>query len=382
MRRHLVLSLVGWLVATGHAFAQEKNDAKAAAAAPAAQAPASSEEQAFGKDLTEWRNLLERMEALQVEYKTAKPADRRAIRERFEKLVHEGEGLEPRLARSAEAAYRAAPNKNDEVTDVLVSILNQDMRDDQYEKALPIAKLLIDHKFGNPRVYDQAGIAAYETNDYDLAEKYLKEAEAKNALDERGTNLLHDLPTVREKWAKEQSIRVKEAKADDLPRVEFKTSKGTIVIELFENEAPNATANFISLVEKKFYNGLTFHRVLPHFMAQGGDPEGSGAGGPGYTIACECYQPNHREHFRGSLSMAHAGRDTGGSQFFLTFGRTAHLDGKHTVFGRVISGLDVLSHLQRRDPTQPGQPPPDKIIEATVLRKRAHAYEPVKTAEK
>ena len=112
----------------------------------------------------------------------------------------------------------------------------------------------------------------------------------------------------------------------------MKTSEGDIEIELFENEAPNTVLNFITLVDKGFYNGLKFHRVLPGFMAQGGDPKGDGTGGPGYTIPCECYQPDHRLHFRGSLSMAHAGRDTGGSQFFLTFVPTQHLDGMHTGF--------------------------------------------------
>ena len=108
-------------------------------------------------------------------------------------------------------------------------------------------------------------------------------------------------------WAKEKKIREAEAKADDLPRVLMKTSAGDIEIELFENEAPNTVLNFITLVDKGFYNGLKFHRVLPGFMAQGGDPKGDGTGGPGYTIPCECYRPDHRLHFRGSLSMAHAG---------------------------------------------------------------------------
>src|SRR5581483_10952249 len=99
----------------------------------------------------------------------------------------------------------------------------------------------------------------------------------------------------------------------------------------------------------------------------GGDPKGTGAGGPGYTIACECYRPDHRDHFRGTLSMAHAGKDTGGSQFFLTFVRTPNLDGMHTAFGRIISGFDALAKLQRRNPEEPNQPPPDKIVDAVVL---------------
>ncbi|MDA1049427.1 MAG: peptidylprolyl isomerase [Planctomycetota bacterium] len=165
-----------------------------------------------------------------------------------------------------------------------------------------------------------------------------------------------------------------------MPRVKFETSKGTVVIELYENEAPQAVGNFVSLVESGYYDGLTFHRVLSGFMAQGGCPDGTGAGGPGYNIACECYQDDHRKHFRGTLSMAHTSRrDTGGSQFFLTFKRTAHLDGKHTVFGRVIEGLDVLAKLQRRDPNDRGKlPEPDKIVKAEVLRKRDHEYKPTK----
>jgi len=163
-----------------------------------------------------------------------------------------------------------------------------------------------------------------------------------------------------------------------LPRVKLMTSKGDIVLELFENEAPDTVGNFISLVEKGTYNGLTFHRVLKNFMAQGGDPKGDGSGGPGYTIYCECYKPEYRRHFQGSLSMAHAGRDTGGSQFFLTFRQTPHLNGKHTCFGRVIEGMDGLSKLQRRDPQGTTTGAPDSIVKAEVVRKRDHAYAPRK----
>jgi cyclophilin family peptidyl-prolyl cis-trans isomerase len=161
--------------------------------------------------------------------------------------------------------------------------------------------------------------------------------------------------------------------------VTITTSKGDIVVELFEDEAPNTVANFISLVEKGFYNGTPFHRVIGGFMAQGGDPTGTGSGGPGHVIDCECELPGARKHFLGTLSMAHAGKNTGGSQFFLTFRPTEHLDGKHTVFGRVIQGFDVLPKLTRTQSNE-GQPipglEPDTIVKAKVLRKRDHAYEP------
>ncbi|HEY1066608.1 MAG TPA: peptidylprolyl isomerase [Pirellulales bacterium] len=179
----------------------------------------------------------------------------------------------------------------------------------------------------------------------------------------------------------EEALRAAEAKADDLPRVLMSTTKGDLVLELYENEAPNTVANFVSLVEKGFYNGLTFHRVLDGFMAQGGCPKGTGSGDPGYKIACECYKPNARKHFPGSLSMANAGRDTNGSQFFLTFEPTPMLNGKHTVFGRVIQGEEVLDRLQRIDPDHP-EPglKPDKIVSATVIRKRNHDYTPDKVS--
>jgi cyclophilin family peptidyl-prolyl cis-trans isomerase/thioredoxin-like negative regulator of GroEL len=168
-------------------------------------------------------------------------------------------------------------------------------------------------------------------------------------------------------WKAEQEARAKDAKADDLPRVRFTTTKGDIDIELFENEAPNTVANFVELVGRKYYDGLKFHRVIPGFMAQGGDPTGSGAGGPGYRFKDEI-KPNSRLHFRGTLSMANAGPDTNGSQFFLTHLPTEWLNGKHTVFGRVVAGQDVVDALAIGD----------SIVKAEVMRKRDHEYKVVK----
>ncbi|MCP4813808.1 MAG: peptidylprolyl isomerase, partial [Planctomycetaceae bacterium] len=107
-----------------------------------------------------------------------------------------------------------------------------------------------------------------------------------------------------------------------MPRVKMTTSKGEVVIELFENEAPDTVGNFVSLVEVGFYDNKKFHRVLKNFVAQTGCPKGDGTGDAGYSIYCECAKADYRKHFRGSLSMAHAGPDTGGSQFFITFRAT------------------------------------------------------------
>ena len=130
------------------------------------------------------------------------------------------------------------------------------------------------------------------------------------------------------------------------PIVEMQTNKGLIRIELFEKDVPNTVANFTSLIEKGFYNGLSFHRVIPDFVIQGGCPNGDGRGGPGYKIKCEI---GPHKHQRGSLSMAHAGKDTGGSQFFICHSPQAHLNGVHTVFGQVIDGLDVVDAIRAND---------------------------------
>jgi len=127
----------------------------------------------------------------------------------------------------------------------------------------------------------------------------------------------------------------------------MKTAKGTINLELFDQDAPNTVKNFTDLANKGFYDGLTFHRVIPDFMIQGGCPQGTGTGGPGYKIKCET-AGNPNKHLAGSLSMAHAGKDTGGSQFFICHSPQPHLDGKHTVFGKT-EDMDVVNAIRKDD---------------------------------
>ena len=135
----------------------------------------------------------------------------------------------------------------------------------------------------------------------------------------------------------------------------IETSRGTIVAELFDQEVPNTVANFEKLANSQFYDGTRFHRVINNFMIQGGDPHSKdpsdprvGTGGPGYKIKCETEKNTHK-HVAGTLSMAHAGKDTGGSQFFICHSPQSHLDGKHTVFGQVTSGQDVVNAIRKND---------------------------------
>jgi len=149
----------------------------------------------------------------------------------------------------------------------------------------------------------------------------------------------------------------------DLPQIQIETERGNITIELFEDDAPNTVANFISLTEQGYYDNLNFRRVIPDFMIQGGCPEGTGTGGPDYRFGDEC-TPNRRHDAPGVLSMANAGPGTNGSQFFITHGAQSHLDGKHTVFGKVTDGLDTVNAIQQGD----------GMNRMVVLQKRDHEY--------
>ncbi len=130
-----------------------------------------------------------------------------------------------------------------------------------------------------------------------------------------------------------------------MTRAIMETEKGKINLELFDSDAPNTVKNFVELSEKGFYNGLNFHRVIPDFMIQGGCPEGTGTGGPGYKIKCEI---NSNKHLEGTLSMAHAGKDTGGSQFFICHSPQPHLDGVHTTFGKT-EDMDIVNAICKGD---------------------------------
>jgi peptidyl-prolyl cis-trans isomerase B (cyclophilin B) len=200
-------------------------------------------------------------------------------------------------------------------------------------------------------------LCAFGADELDAAVKGIEEAlKGKEKLD---ATLIADL----ERTLVEAKIRQAEAKKNDLPRATISTTKGDIEVELFENEAPNTVGNFVSLAEKKFFNGLKFHRVIAFFMIQGGDPQGTGSGGPGYAFKDEL-GAGHRKHFRGTLSMANSGPDTNGSQFFVTHIPTLWLDGKHTVFGRVLKGTDVVDKIGTGD----------EIKEVKITRKRDHEY--------
>ena len=274
--------------------------------------------------------------------------------------------------------------KNTDAVGICGAVAFNALKGDDPARALAVATRLADAGVTDPDIMLIGVDAALLLTRPDDAEQWLTKAGDAGAPADRLAEVRRSIEHDAAKAAPEMAKRAAEAEADDLPRVKITTSAGDVVVELFENEAPNTVANFINLVEKKFYDGTPFHRVIGGFMAQGGDPTGTGTGGPGYAIACECGEAGARQHFLGTLSMAHAGANTGGSQFFLTFRPTEHLDGKHTVFGRVIEGFEVLPKLVRTQDEQ-GRPvpgvKPSTIVKAEVIRKRDHPYEPATLAD-
>ena len=317
--------------------------------------------------------------ARRAEYKAATDAEPRATqRAAYRESLKQADVLMADLEVAAEREYAEQPTHHGPLVEFLMNVMKKDISKDAYERPVRISKLLIAGGVHRPDLHEVAGAAFFVTGDIDEGERHLQAARREGGLGELGVKYVDQGGHYRKLWQEEKKFRAAEAKADDLPRVKIETKRGDLVVELFENEAPNTVANFIHLVEQKYYDGLTFHRVLPHFMAQGGQKVEGDRVGPGYTIECECLtQPVHRKHFRGSLSMAkRTPPHTGSAQFFLTMTPTTHLDGAHTVFGRVIEGLDVLSKLRRRNPQNPAAKAGDTIVRMTVLRKREHPYEP------
>lgn len=155
---------------------------------------------------------------------------------------------------------------------------------------------------------------------------------------------------------------------DKMPTAVFDTSHGEFTVELFADKAPNTVDNFVTLAEKGFYDGTVFHRVIAGFMIQGGDPTGTGRGGPGYTIADE-FHPDLRHDASGVLSMANAGPDTGGSQFFITVAATPWLDDHHAVFGKVVEGLEKVEAISKIKTDWSDRPQEPVTIKTVTIRK-------------
>ncbi len=369
---------------------------------PAAEDP----HQAFLQAVEEYKQSIRDIKSLQVEFQAGDESKQAQVNQKLKDVATIGRQRMQKMVVTAMAAFKADPKQNPQVGLLLKEVAGHHafgakpqgatggnhIGGDQPERALEVVNTLVEGGESSADLYVIGALSAVFTNDFVTARKYYDLAIQEKAFDEVPLEIDENAPPaarywfmarehyrvldqLEQEWEDEAKIRAAEAQADDLPRVKLETTKGEIVLELFENEAPQATANFLTLVKQGYYDGLPFHRVLPLFMAQGGD----NGRGPGYTIRCECYQPNHRKHFRGTLSMAKtSARDSGNAQFFLCFIPTKPLDGGYTAFGRVVEGIEVLGDLQKIDPDPKvagPRPEPDKMIKATVLRDRGHEYQ-------
>ncbi|MEM9413800.1 MAG: peptidylprolyl isomerase, partial [Planctomycetota bacterium] len=250
------------------------------------------------------------------------------------------------------------------------------------EGAIELLALLKDKFPQNAQLLEYDFKANYAIERFEEAAAALEQLEQITQADL--TSYKERFATTMDKYQQELMIRRQEAETNDLPRVRLMTTEGNIVIELFENHAPNTVANFIHLVrDQKFYDGKLFHLVKPGEYAMTGSPTGDGMGDAGYRIKCECYQEKIRSHFRGTLSMMAPNKDQGGSQFFITQQPNPHTyDGKYTAFGRVVEGMDVVLKLQSIDLSGrlASVDNVSKIMKAEVLRARSHPYMPEKIA--
>ncbi|MDO4575288.1 MAG: peptidylprolyl isomerase [Planctomycetia bacterium] len=335
----------------------------------------------FKRVLSEYNKTMKEAAMLQRKFLSTNTPDeeKEEIGPRLEEIAVTIGELHPQVMKLAEKAWLEQPNQDPELLSYVVQVLEIRLMEDDYEAVLKLLKGLLKPPFPDilPDVYDIAGETCFMMNDFERAERFYAKAEAAEVLSERGATLRKTIPYHRVAWAREKLIREKEAKADDLPRVRLKTAKGDIVLELYENEAPNTVANFVFLVEKGFYDGTEFFSVIPGLYAQGGRSYDTEDGGPGYKIKDELEESVHRKHYRGTISMVRAGKNSAGSQFFLSFAPNKEMDGEFVVFGRIIEGLDVLVKLQRVDASHPDpESLPDTIDTAEVVRSRDHVYRP------
>lgn len=364
-------TLGAWSAATNSATAQEAAPAHEAAPEPNADAAAATAR--FHELEAEWKTLMSSLLEMQKIYPSTRGRQRASIVRNYGiAITTRGIELEQAMLVAAREAYAAAPNQDAEIGEFLFAVVTEAVDSKQLVGVPEVAAVLAEGGYDSPEIVSLAAQTAFWADQWDDAERFFRLAVERGELDEASAD----------DYLVEIALRREEAERDDLPQIKLKTNYGEIVIELFEDQAPNTVANFISLAESGFYNEKIFHRVekqtngsLEVSLLQGGCPVGDGTGGPPYTIACECVREDHRNHFRGSVSMARTeDLDSAGSQFFICRSPLSHLDGAYAVFGRVISGMPIADAMPIRNPKSPTNLPTLKITTAEVLRKRDHDY--------
>lgn len=348
--------------------------------------------QRFESAMDRWRNSLKEITRVKVHYSISKLSQREKYKEEWIAGINEHFLALEQVHITGADAYAAKYQPLARLEQFLVTLAQHDIVNGRFELAHQLINNLTDAGCAHPQLDLMSSNAALYSNHFVEAKAAMLRGRDKKLLGPEGQEWLELIDPVIAAWEQEQLLRAKEAEADDLPRVVLHTSQGDIVIELFENEAPGTVGNFIYLVEQGFYDGLQFFHVERSVVAQVGCPQNKGKGTPGYSIFCECFQPNRRHRFAGTVAMAKVPDGQGdlipnsaGSQFFIDARPTPMSEAGHfTVFGRVIEGFDRVSRLQIQgeedeEQAKSANPPlPDRIISAKVLRKRGHKYVPNK----
>ena len=379
--------------------AQAQETVATTAATPSLEDASLEQVQQQYNDATEkLRSSLKKVQASGVRFFSGSSDESEEHREAWQQAVDAGNLQVESLRAAAMELFRREDRPSDEVIDLALRSGLLDVSQERYRLGLQVLERA-NSISPTPRSENFMARVQLLDNKFEAAKAfYVGHPEDLESLTETESYLYQSIDELISQFKREQQLREAEAEADDLPRVELITSEGRIVLELFENEAPETVANFIYLVEQGFYNGIIFHNVKAEFVAQAG---GFGIAqidgtsrilpkGVRYTIYDENEKPNARKHFRGTLSMANQNSpNSASSQFFLALTPQPFLNENHTVFGRVIEGLSVMADLTvnfKEDDKGKEEPIegaiPSVIFSAKVIRKRDHDYQPVKVGSK
>jgi peptidylprolyl isomerase len=347
-----------------------------------------AEQERFEATMHEWRELLVDLHREMILFhNSSDPAKSSTHRENYRQLEVRGWMYYDRAFRSALELVRHAPRESYAAAQFLVLAVNDRYATDLYEMTGEGAEQLLRIQADMDRLAEIAAVSYVAVGQFDKAEPFMTEALQSTELKPEDRLVLMEYNALRELWQQEREQREVDAQRDDLPRVRLRTNRGTMVLELFEDQAPNTVANFIYMVERGELDNLPFYQVLPGQVAMVGDSTDASTG---YCIPDEHTRENRRHIFRGSLVMAKlpdtesedrmAVPNSGGRQFFIAMKPLPVHDREHTVFGRIIEGMHVLSAVNRVNPLEEDedkpQPDPDVVVDAEVIRKRRAEYRP------
>lgn len=345
----------------------------------------------FESAIERWREAISDMREEMIRFNNGTEEISEKHRSRYRELESMGRAYFDDVFQSALRLLQNAPRQNLGAAQFLLFAVHYRFDRDWYEGTGEAAEILLGVQAEDDDLYEIAGVSLYATGHFDRAEPYLRKALEIGKIKEHNFPLLNEFPEVKIQWEREQEFLKSDLQTGDLPQVRFLTTRGEIVVELFEDEAPNTVANFIDLVDQGYYADLSFYQVIAGRIALVGDENGDGSGNAGFGLEDESVGEDSRPFMRGSLAMAklpdvrsQAGKtlpNTASSQFFFGIQPMPKVHAEHTVFGRIIAGLDTLSLLNRVDPSKKKddsqiQKSPDRLLSAEVIRRRDHKYEP------